>query len=161
MDIEIPKELADAEGIPDDLNANIAGPYQFASPARRRNAAFIFAAGALAAAVGAFSGLPGGMWILSGGLAILAVHHFKSSHPLLVSDSEALAIAARQVEAAVGHTSAALRFEGIFATPVWNVLVYDAASPPTQRALVQIDAQTGDLVRKIYVEALSEPSIPG
>jgi len=161
MDIEIPKELADAEGVPDDLNANIGGPYVFASPVRRRNAAFIYGGGALVAVVGASSGLPNGMWFLAGGLAILAVHHIKSSHPLLVSDSEALAIAARHVDAAVGHTSASLRFEGIFAKPVWNVLVYDAASPPIQRALVQVDAQTGELAREIYVEALTEPSIPG
>lgn len=161
MDIEIPKELADAEGVPEDLNANITGPYLFASPVRRRIAARIYAVGALVAAAGALSGLPGGMWLLAGGLGLLALHHARSAHPLVVSDAEALAIAARNVDAAVGHASAALRFEGLFAKPVWNVLVYDAASPPSQRALVQIDAQSGQLVREMYVEPLYEPSMPG
>jgi len=161
VDIEIPKELADAEGVPEDLNANVTGPYLFASPVRRRIAARIYAVGAFVAAAGAVSGLPGGMWVLAGGLGLLALHHTRSAHPLVVSDAEALAIAARNTEAAVGHASAALRFEGLFAKPVWNVLVYDAASPPTQRALVQIDAQSGQLVREIYVEPLYEPSMPG
>ena len=161
MDIEIPKELADAEGVPEDLNANITGPYLFASPVRRRIAARIYAVGALVAAAGALSGLPGGMWVLAVGLGLLALHHAKSAHPLAISDADALAIAARNVEAAVGHASAALRFEGLFAEPVWNVLVYDADSPPSQRALVQIDAQSGQLVREIYVEPLYEPSVPG
>ncbi len=161
MDIEIPKELADAEGVPDDLNANITGPYLFASPVRRRIAARIYAFGAIVAAAGALSGLPRGMWVLAGGLGLLAVHHSRSAHPLGISDTEALAIAARNVEAAVGHASAALRFEGLFAKPVWNVLVYDAASPPSQRALVQIDAQSGQLVREVFVEPLYEPSMPG
>jgi len=161
VDIEIPQELADAEGVPEDLNANVTGPYLFASPVRRRIAARIYALGALAAAGGALTGMPGGMWVLAVGLGVLALHHARSAHPLVVSDTDALAIAARNVEAAVGHASAALRFEGPFAKPVWNVLVYDAAAPPTQRALVQIDAQTGELVRDIYVEPLYEPSMPG
>lgn len=161
MEIEIPKELADAAGMPEDLNANVTGPYLFASPIRRRNAARIYGAGALLAALGALTGLPQGMWIVAGALALLAAHHAKSAHPLQVSDAEALAIAGRQVESSVGHASAALRFEGLFAKPVWNVLVYDAASPPTQRALVQVDGQTGELVRDVYVEPLYEPSIPG
>lgn len=161
MDIEIPKELADAAGMPDDLNANVTGPYRFASPVRRRIATRIYLAGALVAAIGALMGLPSGMWFVAGGLGLLAAHHAKSAHPLAVTDAEALAIAGRHVEAAVGHASAALRFEGLFAKPVWNVLVYDAASPPTQRALVQVDGQTGELVRDVYVESLYEPSIPG
>ncbi len=161
MDIEIPKELAEAEGVPEDLNANITGPYLFASPVRRRIAARIYGVGALVAAASAVSGLPGGIWVLAVALALLALHHARSAHPLVISDAEALAIAARNVEAAVGHASAALRFEGLFAKPVWNVLVYDADSPPSQRALVQIDAQSGQLVREIYVEPLYEPSMPG
>lgn len=161
MEIEIPKELAEAEGVPEDLDANVVGPYQFASPVRRRIAARIYAAGALLAAIGALSGLPAGMWIASAGLLVLAIHHARSAHPLNVSDSEALAIAARQLKTAVGHASAALRFEGVFATPVWNVLVYDAAEPPTSRALVQIDARTGALAREVYTEALESPALPG
>ena len=161
MDIEIPQELADAERVPEDLDANVVGAYQFASPVRRRVAAGIYAGGALFALIGALVGWPSGMWVVAGGLAVLAVHHMLSSHDLKVSDGEALAIAARQVDTPVGHASAALRFEGWLATPVWNVLLYDAAEPPAQRALVQIDAKTGELARAVYIESLVAPSAPG
>lgn len=154
MNIEIPQELADAEGVPDDLDSSIVGPYQFASPQRRRIAGAIYGVGALVAAVGAGAGLPRGMWFVAAALAVLAVHHVLSAHPLQVSDVDALSTAARHVDFAVGHASAALRFEGLFARPVWNVLMYDGGEPPTQRALVQIDAKSADLVREVYVEPL-------
>lgn len=154
MDIEIPQELADAEGVPEDLDANVVGPYQFASPERRKVAGHIYAVGAGGAVAGAAVGVAAGLWWVAGALAALAAHQYLSAHPLQVDDGHALATAARSVDMLIGHSSAALRFEGVLARPVWNVLVYDAGDPPSQRALVQISGITGELVRDVYVEHL-------
>lgn len=159
MEIEIPQELADAEGVPDDLDANVVGPYQFASPERRKVAGHIYVGGAVVAGVGAAVGIASGLWVVTAALAALGVHQYLSAHHLAVNDSEALATAGRAVEMPVGHASAALRFEGLFAKPVWNVLVYDAEDPPTQRALVQISGIDGEVVRDVFVEPLTEQSV--
>ena len=34
--IHIPREVAEAEGLPEELDANIVGPYRFPDPRRRR-----------------------------------------------------------------------------------------------------------------------------
>jgi len=68
---------------------------------------------------------------------------------------EALEIANRHAEFPAGHASAALNFEGWRARPIWNVLMFSADDPPTERGLVRVNGRSGEVVGS-YVEKLDE-----
>lgn len=157
MGIEIPRDIADAESVPDDLDSGVVGPVQFPSPRRRRIAGFVYLGAAVIAALGGIAGLPGGVYAVAGGLALLAAYHFFTAWDVAVGETGALEIAARQVSFPVGHASAAIRFDGIRSRPTWNVILYAAGDPPTTRALVLIDAVGGGVMGKPYEETLTEP----
>lgn len=152
--IHIPQELADAEGVPDDLDSAVLGPYVLPSPTRRRISGWVYVAGSVAAAGGALSGLPAGMWAVAVVLLVLGIWHFITAWPLAVNDSEALELAAQAISFPVGHSSGAVRFEGWRSRPVWNVLLYAADNPPSKRGLVLIDAVTGEVRRDPFEEVL-------
>jgi len=150
--IEIPRELADAERVPADLDANLPGSYEFPRPRRRRTSGFIFLVGALLALLGAALGLPSGLYVMAGGLAAIGCYHFLSAWDLSTTAEEALAVTGREVSFPVGHSSAAVAFEGWRSKPVWHVLVYSSDDPPTIRGLVRVDAVTGAVLDKACEE---------
>ena len=152
MDIEIPRELADAEQVPEDLDANVVGPYMFPTPRRRRTAGLVYAVAGGVALIGAMAGLPAGMFGVAAIFVLLAAYHAWTATHVEVDEQQAFGIAGRHIDFPVGHASGAIRFEGIRSHPVWNILLYDAVDPPTRRALVQIDAVSGELCRDVYVE---------
>jgi len=154
--IEIPREVAEAQGVPEDLDANVPGPYEFPSPIRRRISGGVFLVGALLAAVGAALGLPSGVYVLAGALTIIGVYHFLASWTLGVAAEQALAVAGRKVSFPVGHASAAVTFEGWRSRPVWHVLLYSADDPPTTRGLVRVDGVTGTAVGRAFEEDVEE-----
>ena len=151
--IEVAADVAAAAGMPDDLDANVLGPYEVPNPARRRRAGLVYAAAAAATAVGTALGLPGGMWIVVGILALIAAYHFLGGHHLAVRDEEALTLATAEVDFPVGHASAVLGFDGILARPTWNVLVFSADEPPSERGLVRVDGRSGAIV-ETYTESV-------
>ncbi len=150
--ITIPDEVADAAGLPDDLDSTISEEYRFPSPRRRSQAADIYAFGAALAVISTFLGLPRGMWWVAVGFALLAGFHVLAAWKTELDEKQAFSAAAGAVDFSVGHGSAALRFEGLLAKPVWNVLLYDAGRAPTKRALVRIDAVNGEIVDSVAEE---------
>lgn len=148
--IHIPRDVAEAEGLPEDLDANVVGPYRFPDPRRRRTAAWLYL---LAAAALAVFDAPA-FWVGVVLLVVLAGWHLAGAHPLGIEQEEALARAAIEVPFAVGHASAAVTFHGWRSRPRWSVVMYSADEPPSQRALVEFDAVSGDLVGSAYVEAV-------
>ncbi|MBT8211807.1 MAG: hypothetical protein KJN71_01545 [Acidimicrobiia bacterium] len=153
--IEVPRDIADREAMPDDLDANVLGPYSVPDVARRRMAGVVYVAGALIVTGGILLGLPSGMWLVVAGLLVIAAYHLVSGWHLKVRQGEALTVANRATEFAAGHAAATLNFEGWRARPVWNVLVFSADEPPSRRALVRVDATTADVVGS-YEEAVPE-----
>lgn len=149
--IEVPGEVAEAEGVPDDLDASVLGPYTVPSLTRRRRAGAYYLGGGVLVALGIAAGLPVGMWVIVGVLVLIGAFHFVAAFDLRVADTEALRIANRSTEFPVGHASASVGFEGWRARPVWNVLVFSADDPPTKRGLVRVDGVSGD-VRDVLVE---------
>jgi hypothetical protein len=145
--IHIDRAVADAVAIEEELDANLVGPYRFPDPARRRIGAAIYAALAVLVA------LMIDPWPALIPLA-LAAWHLAAAWPLRVDQEEALARAAPAVDFPIGHASAAVTFHGLRARPRWSVILYSAAEPPDQRALVTIDAVTGTLVGDPYTENL-------
>ena len=149
--IEVAADVAAAAGMPDDLDANLLGPYQVPDPARRKRSGLVYLAGSAIVVGGMAAGLPSGMWVMAVILAVIALYHFLAGQHLAVTDGEALNAANRATEYAVGHASAVLGFEGILAKPVWNVLVFSADEPPTRRSLIRVDGSTGNVV-ETYTE---------
>jgi hypothetical protein len=147
--IHVPREVAQRAGLPEDLDSGMEGPYVFPDPRRRRIAAAVYlVAGLLAALL-----LPLSWWVPAIPL-LLAVWHLLSAWPLGIDQDRALELAAPLVPFTVGHASAAVTFHGWRSRPRWHVVVYDAAEPPSRRALVVIDAVTGEMVGAPYLEPL-------
>ncbi|MDE0168309.1 MAG: hypothetical protein OXS29_02160 [bacterium] len=155
--IRIPEEVAKAEGVPEDLDSGVLGPYRFPSPVRRRTAALVYVAGAVLSALGALAGLPSGLWAISAAFLVVAFLHDRAAWPLAIEQEDALTTAAAQVPFAIGHASAALGFTGMRSRPVWNVIVYSVEEPPVRRALVRLDATTGMRLDSPYVEEIEPP----
>jgi hypothetical protein len=101
------------------------------------------------------AGLPAGMWVAVVMLIMIGGYHFAAGGHLEVKDSEALTRANAAIGFPVGHASAVLGFDGPLARPTWNVLMFSADEPPTQRGLVRIDGRSGEIV-----ETYTEPIPP-
>ena len=156
--IRIPEEIAKAEGVPEDLDSGVLGPYRFPSPQRRRTAALVYVAAAILSALGALAGLAPGLWAISAGFLVVAFLHDRAAWPLVMEQEEALTTAAALVPFAVGHASAALGFVGLRSRPAWAVILYSAEEPPDRRALVRLDATTGARLDSPYVEEIEPPA---
>ncbi|MCP4247330.1 MAG: hypothetical protein GY778_09810, partial [bacterium] len=74
--IEVPDEVAAAEGLPEDLDASILGPYTVPNLTRRRRAGAYYFGGAGLVALAVAAGLPAGMWLIVGVLAGIGLYHF-------------------------------------------------------------------------------------
>ena len=153
--IQIPRDVAEAEGVPEDLDSGELGPYRFPNPNRRTSAGWFYVGGAALAALGVLAGLPAGMWVISGLFLAIAWLHHRAAWNLEIDQEAALESAAVLVPFAVGHASAAVAFVGHRSRPVWNVILYSAVEPPDQRALVRLDATTGDQIDEPYIEDLA------
>lgn len=150
--IYVPEDVASAAALPEDLDSAVTGPYAVPDTARRRRAGLVYVAGAAVVAAAVVAGLPPLMWATAVAvLVVVAVYHLVAGWGLAVRERSALEIANRKVGFAVGHSSASLGFRGWRARPLWNVLVFSADDPPSQRGLVQVDGIDGT-VRDTYVE---------
>lgn len=156
--IEIPAGVAAAAAIPEDLDSNVVGEYHVPNTNRRRRAAVVYFAGAvLVAGMITLAGLPSAMWWTAAAvLVVVGAYHLIAGWNLEVRELRALEISNRSVEFAVGHASASLGFRGWRARPEWNVLVFSADDPPSERGLVRIDAIEGSLVDS-FTEPVPEP----
>lgn len=149
--IQIPEDIASDQGVPDELNADIVGDYLFPDTRNRAIAGKLYLIGA-AVLLGSGFYLGRGLWVVAGALVLVAVYNFMTAWKLQTNDLQALAVATAAIDFPVGHASAAIRFEGLRAKPVWNVIMYDAEEPPVNRALVVLDAVHTAVVGDPYVE---------
>ena len=149
--IHIEKEVADSLAIEEELDSNVVGPYRFPSPTRRRIAGWVFIVSAVVMML-----LIDGGWLPAIGLVAVGAWNFASAWPLAVDEDAALSIAGAAIGFPVGHASAAVTFRGLRSRPRWSVVLYSAEEPPDQRALVVVDAVSGDVAEEPYVEAIAE-----
>src|SRR5680860_1044676 len=105
MDIEIPKELAEAEAVPDDLDANVLGPFMFPNPSRRRLAGIVYAAAGVVALVSGQTFLTPGMTVVGVVFLALAVYQMMVAIDIKLDEKEALNAAGSHAGFAVGHAS--------------------------------------------------------
>lgn len=155
--IYISAEAAEAEAIPEELNADQVQDYRFPDPRRRRIGGWVYLGLAAALTVAALAGSEG--WWAGAAISLgLSAWHLVSAWPLQIDQEQALLRAGSTVPFTVGHASAAVTFSGIRSRPRWQVIVYAADNPPSRRALVQVDAVTGTTIGEPYVELLNGPS---
>ncbi|HEU4894873.1 MAG TPA: hypothetical protein VFT85_03455 [Acidimicrobiia bacterium] len=148
--IYIERDLADQVAIEQELDSNVEGKYHFPQPSRRRIAGWVYLVAGAIALVTIEDG-----WIVGLAFGALAAWHFLSSWPLSIDEHEALTTAASVVEFPVGHSSTTVRFHGWRSRPRWSVMLYAATEPPNQRGLVVVDAVTGEVVEKPFVETIA------
>jgi hypothetical protein len=141
--------------MPEDLQSIVLEPYAVPNTNRRRRAGLIYVGAAAVTVAGMLLGLPVGMALMAIGFIVIALYHWLGGWDLQIMDGEALEIANREAEFAAGHASAALNFEGWRARPIWNVLIFSADDPPSERGLVRVDGLTGDIAGS-YVESIPE-----
>jgi hypothetical protein len=149
--IHIDRDLAESVAIEEELDSTIVGPFRFPQPTRRRIAGWVFVVGAILVMV-----MIDGGWLPAIGLFGLAAWNFASAWPLAIDENRALSVAGSAVGFPVGHASAAVTFKGIRSRPRWSVVLYSAAEPPDQRALVVVDAVTGEIAEDPYVEPVED-----
>jgi hypothetical protein len=148
--IHVERELADQVAIEEELDANLEGEYRFPPPSRRRIAGWVYLVAGVVAALTIDTG-----WIAGLGFAGLSLWQFLGSWPLEIDEHEAMTTAASAVEFPIGHSSASVRFHGWRSRPRWSVVLYSATEPPDERALVVVDAVTGEIVETPYVESIT------
>ena len=147
--IHIERDLADSLAIEEELDSSVVGPYRFPGPDRRRISGWVYLAGGALAI-----GLVDGGWLPAIGFVGLAIWQFTTAWPLNIDEHNALEIAGAAVPFPVGHASAALTFSGLRSRPRWSVVLYSAAEPPDQRGLVVVDAVSGEVAERPYIEAV-------
>lgn len=141
--------------LPDDLQPEFAGAYQFPDNSRRRIPGFIY----LTLAGGCFA------WyvtsadssaIVNGGtlwagilLTVVGVFSIASGWRMHVDERDALVAAQQAIGFPVGHASAQQVWHGIRSRPTWRVFCYSAEEPPLQRGLVLIDAVDGRVLQHL------------
>lgn len=148
--IHIEPELAESVSIDEELDSNVIGPYRFPDPGRRRIIGWLL----LGFAAVSMASIPDG-WVVSIVFVLLALWMFASAWPLAVDEHQALQVAGSAVDFPIGHASATVRFKGWRSRPRWSVVLYSATEPPEQRALVVVDAVSGEVVEQPYVEEIS------
>lgn len=155
-------DLPAEDALPEDLDITaVRGRYTFPDIRRRRTAGvlYLIVAGFCLAAWLARGDNPvlanGGM--LAAAIALLAIgaYHFAAGWPLAVQEVDALVSAAGRVGFPVGHASAQLGWRGLRSRPTWRILLYSGDEPPTQRAIVLVDAVDGGVLSH-FVEANPE-----
>lgn len=151
--IEVPGDVADAARMPEDLNADAVGEYHVPDTRRRRRASFVYVGAAAVSVAAAVAGLSDGFWVLAGAFLAITAYHLLAGKRLEIREHRALELANRSAGFPVGHASATMGFDGVLARPVWNVLVFSADEPPSQRGLVRVDGLTGEVVEQ-YVESV-------
>ena len=139
--------------LPSDLDVSaFVGPYQFPDNSRRRIPGYLYL-GISAVCLLLWlvnnqeSGLVNdGFFVFAIALAVFGFFVLSSSWKMSVNERDALVLASRAVEFAVGHASAQQVWRGIRSRPTWRVFCYSAQEPPTHRGLVLVDAVNGEVV---------------
>lgn len=147
--------------LPEDLDAQFVGLYEFPDNSRRRTAGLLYAAAAgLSACVYVFASTSPVVnvgWLLAAILlGVVAVINFTSGWPMEVDEKQALVVAQQSTGFPVGHASAQQVWHGVRARPTWRVLCYSSEDPPSRRGLVLVDAIDGRVIEQLIQENLDE-----
>jgi len=146
--------------LPDDLDPRaFEGAYKFPDNSRRRIPAAIYGAlgiGVIFVAAANLSWSNGGLLAAGIALLVFALYGLVSGRSMAVDERAALVASQQAVGFPIGHASAQQVWSGVLSRPTWRVLAYSSEVPPRQRALVLVDAVSGDVVEHLVEENLEE-----
>lgn len=149
------------DSLPSDLDADaaaFAAAYEFPDNSRRRIPGLIYlAVAALCLLAWATVDSPvvnDGYVLAAVVLAAVGLFSITSGWRMHVDEQQALAAASAAAGFPVGHASAQQVWHGLRSRPTWRVLAYDAAEPPTRRALVLVDAVDGRVIEHLVQDHL-------
>jgi len=146
--------------LPEDLDPQaFAGAYKFPDNSRRRIPAAMYVAlgvGAIVGSVADRSSVNGG--VLAAGIGLLAFGAFGvySGRKMSVDERAALIASQQAIGFPVGHASAQQVWRGVGSRPTWRVLAYSGEVPPRRRALVLVDAVSGEVVEHLVEDNVEE-----
>lgn len=152
--------------LPEDLNLDeYVGITTFPDPGRRRfvGVGWLVVA-AIAGAIVATNDTDGvlvnkGLLFFAVGTALIGLYHLAAGKSLKIRETDALAIAAKQVGFPVGHASAQLGFQGLLSKPTWRILLYSADNPPKTRGMVLISGSSGEVLGDYVEDNPEDPKI--
>jgi len=146
--------------LPDDLDPRaFEGAYKFPDNSRRRIPAAIYGVlgiGVIFVAAANLSWSNGGLFAAGIALLVFALYGLVSGRSMAVDERAALVASQQAVGFPIGHASAQQVWRGVLSRPTWRVLAYSSEVPPRQRALVLVDAVSGDVVEHLVEENLEE-----
>jgi hypothetical protein len=146
--------------LPDDLDPRaFEGAYKFPDNSRRRIPAAIYGVlgiGVIFVAAVNLSWSNGGLFAAGIALLVFALYGLVSGRSMAVDERAALVASQQAVGFPIGHASAQQVWRGVLSRPTWRVLAYSSEVPPRQRALVLVDAVSGDVVEHLVEENLEE-----
>ncbi len=139
--------------LPSDLDPGQAtAPYSFPDNSRRRIPGLIYLVMAGVCLIlwlvadGGSALVNDGMLWAAAALIVVGIYHLIAGWKLEIDEGEALVAATRRVGFAVGHASAQMGWRGYLSRPTWRILLYSADEPPSQRGLVLVDGQDGQII---------------
>lgn len=146
--------------LPEDLNAvDHVGAYDFPDNSRRRIPGVIYAALALTCAVIWKVADSDGSALVNRGLlfaavvlGVMSLVSITSGWRMTLDESQALVLATREVDFAVGHASAQQVWRGVRSRPTWRIFCYSTEESPLRRGLVLVDAVDGRIVERLVEE---------
>ena len=156
--IDISREDAEKQIVPDDLNSLAVGSYIIPNPNRRRTYGYLLIFTSISSYVlfdltNWLSVLYGSLLVFLFGIFVLLI-----DNAVNIKQSDVISHIMKHVPNSIGYYSIALTFSFFkqirFLKPIWTVIVYDHENPPKQKTIVEIDAANGDLVSETYTESI-------
>ena len=152
--IDIDEDEANKENIPDDLNSLAYSAYRIPDLKRRKIFSLIIFIIILLSIIlnYLFIWLDFRFSLLI--LSTITIYLYFVKSKMNITQSEVIQNIGPHIDHSLGYYSTALTFTGLLLKPVWTVIVYDHNNPPQQRSIVEIDANTGQLINDVYAENL-------
>ena len=156
--IEIDKDIAEENLLPDDLNSLAVGSYVVPDPRKRKQYPYVVLGVVLLSFITSliidFVSFVPVIIILS----IIALLLFLVNNKFKIQQQEVIERITNNIDHSIGYYSIALTFQFTFKnilTPVWTVIVYSHENPPLNKTIIEINAFSGQVITEPYTENLN------
>ena len=156
--IEIDKDIAEENLLPDDLNSLAVGSYVVPDPRKRKQYPYVVLGVVLLSFITSLiidfvSFIP--VIII---LSIITLLLFLVNNKFKIQQQEVIERITNNIDHSIGYYSIALTFQFTFKnilTPVWTVIVYSHENPPLNKTIIEINAFSGKVITEPYTEKLN------
>lgn len=154
----MPEDLEINDSLPEDLQATYgSAEYQIPNNDKRRLAGYIYIGMGIGLTLLFLlfkdSALINEGIIISGVcIVVFGFYNLKASVRCEIDETDAVSIASKSLGFPIGPASAQLMWRGFRSRPTWRLLAYSNEKVPLRRALVLIDASTGEVLEQLVGE---------